>query len=113
MQVRQYKHDARQAANNIELKRQQVSESYDNAMLQLNHNMQVFRTQTGSYRQAEAVYDVTEEQYKEGVASMSDLLQDEMQLRTAQAACVQAHYQYNIAELELLRLSGNLGLLTK
>ncbi len=113
LQARQYKHDARQAANNIELKRRQVSESYDNAMLQLNHNMQVFRTQTGSYRQAEAVYDVTEEQYKEGVASMSDLLQDEMQLRTAQAACVQAHCQYNIAELELLRLSGNLGLLTE
>lgn len=113
LQIRQYKHDALQAANNIRLARQRINESYDNAMLQLHHNMEVFRTQTDSYRQAEAVYDVTEEQYKEGVASMTALLQDEMQLRTAQAACVQAHYQYNIAQLELLKLSGNLALLSK
>lgn len=66
-----------------------------------------------SYRQAEAVYNVTEEQYKEGISSMTALLQDEMQLRAAQAACVQAHCQCNLARLDLLRLAGQLAQLSR
>lgn len=34
-------------------------------------------------------------------------------LRVAQSACVQAHCQFNLAQLDLLRLSGNLPLLTR
>lgn len=108
LQIRQYGYDARQAANRMELTRKQLNEDYANAMLQLNHNMEVLRTQTESRRQAEDVYNVTEEQYKEGVASMTALLQDEMQLRTAQTACVQALCQCRLAQLDLLRLSGSL-----
>lgn len=59
------------------------------------------------------VYNVTEEQYKEGVSSMTALLQDEMQLRAAQAACVQAHCQCNLARLDLLRLAGQLEQLSR
>lgn len=59
------------------------------------------------------MYNITEEKYKEGVASMTELLQDEMRLRDAQAACVQAHCQCNVAQLTLLKLSGNLGTLTE
>lgn len=113
LQARQYRHDARQAANSMELMRKQLGESYANAMLQLDHNMEVFRTQSESRRQAEDVYNVTEEQYKEGVASMTALLQDEMQLRTAQTACVQALCQCRLAQLDLLKLSGNLSQLSR
>lgn len=113
LQIRQYRHDIRQAANSMELTRKQMEESYANAELQLNHNMEVFLTQTESRRQAEDVYNVTEEQYKEGVASMTALLQDEMQLRSAQTACVQALCQYRLAQLDLLRLSGSLSQLSR
>lgn len=113
LQIQQYRHDARQAANRMELQRRQLEESYANAMLQLNHNLEAYTTQAENYRQAESVYNVTEEQYKEGVASMTALLQDEMQKRNAQVSCVQALCQYNIARLELLKLSGNLNLLTE
>lgn len=112
LQIKQYRYDVQQAANSMELIRKQLDENYANAMLQLNHNLEVFRTQSDSRRQAEEVYNVTEEQYKEGVASMTALLQDEMQLRTAQTACVQALCQCRLARLDLLRLSGNLSLLT-
>lgn len=113
LQIRQYRYDAQQAANRMELMQKQLNEDYANAMLQLSHNMEVFRTQSDSRHQAEEVYNVTEEQYKEGVASMTALLQDEMQLRTAQTACVQALCQCRLAHLDLLKLSGNLSRLSR
>lgn len=113
LQIKQYRYDVQQAANRVELMRKQLDENYANALLQLNHNMEVFRTQTESRSQAEEVYNVTEEQYREGVASMTALLQDEMQLRTAQTACVQALCQCRLARLDLLKLSGNLSQLSR
>lgn len=113
LQIKQYRYDVQQAANRMEQVRKQLDESYANALLQLSHNMEVFRTQSESCRQAEEVYNVTEEQYKEGVASMTALLQDEMQLRTAQTVCVQALCQCRLARLDLLELSGNLSQLSR
>lgn len=113
LQIKQYRYDMQQAANRMELMRKQLDENYANALLQLNHNMEVFRTQSESRCQAEEVYNVTEEQYKEGVASMTALLQDEMQLRTAQTACVQALCQCRLARLDILKLSGNLSQLSR
>lgn len=112
LKIRQYKYDVLQAANRMELMRKQLDENYANAMLQLSHNMEVFHTQSESRSQAEEVYNVTEEQYKEGVASMTALLQDEMQLRTAQTACVHALCQCHLSRLDLLKLSGNLSQLS-
>lgn len=108
LQIRQYQYDSQQASNRMELMRKQLDENYADAVMQLSHNMEVFRTQLQSRMQAEEVYNVTEEQYKEGIASMTALLQDEMQLRAAQSACVQALCQCRLAQLDLLRLSGNL-----
>lgn len=113
LQIRQYRYEAKQADNRMELLRKQLEENYTHAQLQLNHAMKVFRTQSESRRQAEQVYNVTAEQYKEGISSMTALLQDEMQLRSAQTACVQALCQCNLAQLELLRLSGKLELIEK
>lgn len=112
-QIRQYRYDALQAANNAERLKKQLDEKYANASLQFDHNLKLFHTQSESRRQAEDVYRVTEEQYKEGVASMTALLQDEMQLRTAQTACVQALCQCRLAQLELLQLSGNLSQISR
>lgn len=113
LQIKQYRYDAIKAANRMEQTRKQLKENHADAMLQLSHSMEVLRTQTESRRQAEDVFSVTEEQYKEGVASMTALLQDEMQLRTAQAACVEALCQCLMAQLDLLRLSGNLSQLSR
>lgn len=113
LQIRQHRHDAEQAANRAELLRDRVRTDYSNALLQLNHNIEVYHTQSQSYRQACDVYRVTEEQYREGVSSMTAILQDEMQLRTAQAARTRAQFMFNLAHLELLRLSGKLSLLTE
>ena len=112
LKVRQYNYDYQQAQTRFEQQRKQLDKEYDDTSLQLSHNLEVFRTQQDNYRQAEEVYQVTEEKYREGVASMTELLQDEMRLRNAQSACVQAHCQCNVAQLQLLKLSGNLKELT-
>lgn len=113
LQIRQHRYDAEQAANRAELLRDKMQTDYSNALLQLDHNIEVFHAQSQSYSQACDVYRVTEEQYREGVSSMTAILQDEMQLRTAQSARTQAHFLFNVAHLELLRLSGNLSSLTE
>lgn len=113
LQITQHRHDAQQAANDRQILQNRLDQTYANAILQLNHNIEVFRTQSDSRRQAQDVYNVTEEQYKEGVASMTALLQDEMQLRSAQSACVLALCQCRLARLDLLKLSGNLSQLTR
>lgn len=113
LQIKRYRYDAQLAANNMELMKKQIQEYYANAILQLNHNMEVLNTQSENRHQAEEVYNVTKEQYKEGIASMTALLQDEMQLRTAQTACIQALCQCRLAQLELLKLSGNLSQLSR
>lgn len=113
LQLRQRRYDVEQAENRSKLLRDKVRTDYSNAMLQLDHSIEVFHTQSQNYRQACDVYQVTEEQYREGVASMTAILQDEMQLRAAQAARTQALFLFNLAHLELLRLSGNLSSLTE
>ena len=113
LRVRQYHYDRQQAMTTLDLRRKQLDKDYADASRQLRHNLEVLRTQKESYRQAKDVYAVTEEKYKEGVASMTELLQDEMRLRNAQSACVQAHCLCNIAQLTLLKLSGQLGELTR
>lgn len=113
LQIRQHRYEAEQAQNKTELLRDRVRTDYSNALLQLNHNIEVYHTQSQSYQQACDVYQVTEEQYREGVSSMTSILQDEMQLRTAQSARTQAHYLFNLAYLELLKLSGELSSLTE
>lgn len=113
LKIRQHRYDAEQAENNFRLLQDRLQQEYSNAVLQIDHNLEVYHAQSQSYHQALGVYNVTEEQYREGVSSMTALLQDEMQLRGAQGACVQAKCQYKLARLELLRLSGNLSLLTE
>lgn len=113
LQIKQYKYDVLQAENRFESTRKELSKNFANARLQFNHNMKVFQTQSENRRQAENVYNTTEEQYKEGVASMTALLQDEMQLRTAQTACIEAICQCRLAQLDLLKLSGNISQLSR
>lgn len=113
LQIRQLRYDAEQAENSIAMLRKQIDKNYADAVLQLRKSIEIVGTQTECRKQAESVYIVTEEQYKEGIASMTALLQDDMQLRSAQSACIQAVCQSKLAQLELLRLTGCLDKLSE
>lgn len=108
LKIRQYRYEAQQAQDNLDLLKKQIDRSYADAVLQMNRNMEIARTQNECRKQAEEVYQIAEVQYKEGVTSMTALLQNDMQLRTAQSSCIQAVCQCKLAQLDLLRLSGRL-----
>ena len=108
LQIRQYRHQQEQTRNSRLLQHAQLQEQYDNAVLQIAQTERMFLTQRENLRQSTDVYGVTEIKYKEGVSSMTELLQDEMRLREAQGNLVTAHYQFNKSQVDLLRLSGNL-----
>lgn len=108
LQIRQYRHEQEQTRNNRRLQHAQLQEQHNNAVLQIAQTERMFMTQRENLRQSTDVYGVTEIKYKEGVSSMTELLQDEMRLREAQGNLVSAHYQFNKSQVDLLRLSGNL-----
>ena len=64
--------------------------------------------QRDNYRLAEDVYAVTTDRYREGIASMTEVLQDEMRMSEAQNNYVTAHYDYRVTNLTLLKLTGRL-----
>ena len=86
---------------------------YMNATNDLMNSRRNFTKQLDNYRLAEDVYAVTTDRYREGIASMTEVLQDEMQMSEAQNNYVTAHYSYRLTALSLLRLTGQLDSLLK
>lgn len=86
---------------------------YLNATNELMNSRRNFTKQRDNYRLAEDVYAVTTDRYREGIASMTEVLQDEMRMSEAQNNYVTAHYNYRITNLSLLKLTGQLDSLLK
>ena len=91
----------------------QMNTQYMNATSELHNSQRNYTKQFDNYRLAEDVYTVTADQYREGVASMTEVLQDEMRMSEAQNNYLTAHYNLQVAQLTLLKLSGQLDTLTK
>ena len=81
---------------------------YLNATNELMNSQRNFRKQKDNYLLAEDVYQVTTDRYREGIASMTEVLQDEMRMSEAQNNYINAHYNYQVTNLSLLKLTGRL-----
>ena len=81
---------------------------YLNATNELMNSQRNFRKQKDNYLLAEDVYQVTTDRYREGIASMTEVLQDEMRMSEAQNNYISAHYNYQVTNLSLLKLTGQL-----
>lgn len=108
LQIRQYKHQQEQARNSQLLQHSSLQQQYDNALLETAQTERMFNIQKQNLAQSTDVYNITNIKYKEGVSSMTELLQDDIRLREAQGNFVNAHYNFNKSQVDLLRLSGNL-----
>lgn len=86
---------------------------FTNGVNTLNNSLRTYQKQSDNYKLACNIYDVTVDKYKEGLSSMADLLQDEIRINSAQNNCINAFYNYKLARLTLLRLSGKLNELTE
>lgn len=106
--IRQARIDEENARLNYENMRKNMETQYLNATNDLMNNQRNFRKQKDNYLLAEEVYQVTTDRYREGIASMTEVLQDEMRMSEAQNNYLSAHYNYQVANLTLLKLTGQL-----
>ena len=86
---------------------------YANAINDLANNQRNYVKQRDNYRLAEDIYGVTVDRYREGIVSMVEVLQDEMSMSDAQNNYLTAHYNYQVSNLAVLKLTGKLDELFK
>ena len=86
---------------------------YANAINDLANNQRNYVKQRDNYRLAEGIYGVTVDRYREGIVSMVEVLQDEMSMSDAQNNYLTANYNFKISNLNVLKLTGQLGKLTE
>lgn len=111
--VRKAEMDIENARLNLENTRKNLQTKYLNAINDLMNSERNFFKQKDNYLLAEDVYAVTIDRYKEGIASMTEVLQDEMRMSEAQNNYITAHYNYQLNNLVLLKLTGNIESLIK
>ena len=111
--VRKAKLDIENAKLSYENALKSFRTQYLNATNDLMNSRRNFTKQKDNYLLAEDVYEVTSDRYREGVASMTEVLQDEMRMSEAQNNYVTAHYNYRVNNLTMLKLTGKLEILLK
>jgi outer membrane protein TolC len=105
---RQAKTDYDRANLTLDNTKERFSANYKTAMNNYFNNMATVQRQQNNITLAEKIYRETSLKYREGMATMSDLLQDEMGLNNAQANYLNALYKFKEAELEIMSLNGEI-----
>ena len=86
---------------------------YANAIKDQVNNQRNYFKQRENYLLAEDIYGVTYDRYREGIVSMVEVLQDQMSMSEAQNNYLTAHYNYQVSNLTVLKLTGQLDRLTE
>ena len=105
---RQANLEIQKAQETLESTKESFSMNYRNAMNNYVNNKSVVRRQKQNLELAEKVYKETTLKYREGMAAMSSLLQDEMSLSSAQGGYLSALYNFKEAELKIMSLNGEI-----
>ena len=82
--------------------------AYENAHSQLNNNLLTIDSQKENVKLAEEVLLNTQNNYQQGLASLTDLLDAERSLSDAKNNYTNALLDYKLAEIELLKSQGKL-----
>ena len=107
-QYRQAKTDYEKASLTLDNTKERFSANYKTAMNNYFNNLMTVERQQSNINLAERVYRETSLKYREGIATMSDLLQDEMGLNNAQSNYLNSLYKLKEAELEIMSLNGEI-----
>jgi outer membrane protein len=81
---------------------------FENAKSQLNSSIIILNNQEANARLAQGVFSNTQNNYNNGLATLTDLIDAESSLRQAQNNYSTALLDYKIAEIQLLKSKGNL-----
>ena len=80
----------------------------ENAQTQLANNLLTIQTQEDNVKLAQEVLSNTQNNYQQGLASLTDLLESERALSDAKNNYTNALLSYKLAEIGLLKAQGNL-----
>lgn len=106
--IRQADVDIRKLQENISQTSLGLNLAYENAKTQINNSIIVLNTQAANVELARKVYFNTQNNYNNGLASLTDLLDAENSLTEAQNNHSGALLAYRVAEIQLIKAQGNL-----
>ncbi|PTS96719.1 transporter [Pedobacter sp. HMWF019] len=104
--IKKAKQDRRESINNLNM-------AYENAKADLRNNMITIISQKRNAELADEIYKSTQNNYNNGLATLTDLLETETSLTEAQNSYTQALLNYKIAEIQLIKSNGNIKSLLK
>jgi outer membrane protein TolC len=106
--VRQADVDIRKLQADIKNTELSLSLSYQNSRTQLRNSIITLNNQKVNVALAEEVYANTQNNYTQGLAPLTDMLDAENSLTTAQNNYTSALLDYRLAEIQLIKAQGNL-----
>ena len=106
--ARQAEMDYRKSELTLKDTKESLSMDYRNALNTYQNNKTNVKRQKQNLSLAEKVYQETSLKYKEGVVTMSNLLQDETSLSNAQDGYLTALYNFKDSELKIMSLNGEI-----
>jgi len=101
VEILKAKEDRKESTNSLNL-------AYENAKIQLRNNLNTINSQRKNADLAQEIYKSTQNNYNNGLASLTDLLETENSLTSAQNSYTQALLNYKIAEIQLIKSNGNI-----
>ncbi|PYF69991.1 TolC family protein [Pedobacter nutrimenti] len=104
--IRKAKEDRRESINSLNM-------AYENAKIQLRNSLTTIISQKQNAELADEIYKSTQNNYNNGLATLTDLLDTETALTEAQNSYTQALLNYKIAEIQLIKSNGNIKSLLK
>ncbi|SFC62170.1 TolC family protein [Flavobacterium phragmitis] len=111
--VRQADVEIRSIQEDIKDTKLSLDLDYKNAMTQINNNLVTIQNQQENMRLASEILSNTKNNYLQGLASLTDLLDAENASLEAQNNYTRAVLNYKIAEISLIKSKGELKSLTK
>lgn len=107
-QVKQRKLQLESVLLDRQLAEKALNAQYDNAVRKYLQNEQSVENQKANLALAQNVYDAIQNNYKNSLASLSDLINADTGLKTAQSSYLTSLLQKRISALDILKANGNM-----
>src|SRR5690606_9127649 len=101
VEILQIEQDLKNTSNSLNL-------AHRNANIALRNNVSTINAQRENMALARQVYESTQNNYNNGLAPLTDLLNAETSLVDAQNSYNQALLNYKVAEIQLIQSNGNI-----
>lgn len=106
--IRQADVDIKKAAEDRRESTNTLNLAYENAKIELRNSLSTINAQKKNAQLADEIYKSTQNNYNNGLASLTDLLNTESELTEAQNSYTRALLNYKIAEIQFIKSKGNI-----